>query len=183
MVTKTLPAKAVVAGSVSSLASVSGRVPSTDLQPGEQLLASRFVDPKSLEKSDEVAIPPGMQQVSISLEPQRVLGGNLTPGATVGVFVSLPENDQLPAQTHLLLHTVLVSKVQGGVPVAPPQGEEGEPAVAPQSDGVLATLVTNASDAEKVVFAAEHGTIWLSLEPADADQSGTRVVTRKNVNK
>lgn len=186
--TKTLPAKAVVSGSVSSLDSVTGRVSTTDLQPGEQLLASRFVDPKSLEESDEVEIPEGLQQVSVSLEPQRVLGGNLTPGATVGVFVSLPEKGKLPAQTHLLLHTVLVSKVQGGITTAPPEGAEdaegaeGAPAAASQSESVLATLVVNASDAEKIVFAAEHGTIWLSLESVDADQSGTRVVTRKNVN-
>src|SRR5687768_12540942 len=85
-----LPAKAVAAGTLSSLASVSGQVATTDLQPVEQLFASRFADPASLKKPDQIEIPTGMQQLAVSLDPQRVLGGYLTAGTTVGVFISLP---------------------------------------------------------------------------------------------
>ena len=48
---------------MSSLATVSGQVATTDLQPGEQVLASRFADPASLEDADQTKIPTGMQQV------------------------------------------------------------------------------------------------------------------------
>src|ERR671915_258693 len=54
---KTLPVKAVAPGTLSSLVPISGRVATTDLQPGEQLLASRFVDPASLVDPNEVKIP------------------------------------------------------------------------------------------------------------------------------
>src|SRR5918992_3395226 len=46
--TKTLPVKAVAPGTLSSLQPISGRVATTNLEPGEQLLASRFVDPATL---------------------------------------------------------------------------------------------------------------------------------------
>lgn len=180
--TKALPALAVVAGTVTDLDQISGQVTTTDLQVGEQLLASRFVDPKSLAKSDELKIPNGMQQVSVLLPSQRALGGYLTAGATVGLFISTPKEDGKPAQTHLALHKVLVSRVEGGNAPAPPTEEEKAASPAPQSEGVMVTLVASAPDAERVVFAAEYGTIWLALEPSDAKETGTRVVTAKNVN-
>jgi pilus assembly protein CpaB len=31
------------------------------------------------------------------------------------------------------------------------------------------------------VFGIEHGTLWLTLEPADADVSGTEVITPDNI--
>jgi pilus assembly protein CpaB len=181
--TKTLPAKAVAPGTLSNLEPISGRVTTTDLQPGEQLLASRFVDPALLADPNEVKIPKGMQQVSLALESQRILGGELTPGATVGVFVSLAKEDERPAQTHLVLHKVLVSKVQRGTSAQPDEG--GGPAnSAGLPDGsLMVTLAMTAPNAEKIIFGAEHGKIWLSLEPGTAALAGTRVVTEKSVYK
>jgi len=181
---KTLPVKAVASGTLSSLEPIRGRVATTDLQPGEQLLASRFVDPALLVDPDEVKIPKGMQQVSIALESQRVLGGELEPGATVGVFISLAKEDERPAQTNLVLHKVLVSKVQVGTTSAQPE-EGAEPAnrAAVPEGSLMVTLAMTAPNAEKIVFGAEHGKIWLSLEHADAAVAGTRVVTEKSVYK
>jgi pilus assembly protein CpaB len=181
---KTLPVKAVAPGTLSSLEPISGRVATTDLQPGEQLLASRFVDPASLVDPNQVKIPKGMQQVSIALESQRILGGTLKPGATVGVFISLPKEDERPAQTNLVLHKVLVSKVEGGISSAQPDDKAAPPNSAGLPEGsLMVTLAITAPNAEKIVFGAEHGKIWLSLEPADAAVAGTRVVTEKNLYK
>jgi len=175
-----LPAKAVAAGTLSSLATIAGQVATTDLQPGEQLFASRFADPASLADADKIEIPKGMQQLSVSLERPRMLGAMLTPGAKVGVFVSLPRDGEQPPLTHLVLHQVLVTKIGGDLP-APPSEGEGE-ATEP-ADMVSVTFALTAADAEKLVFGAEHGRLWLSLEPSDAKTSGTRVVTPANVNK
>lgn len=179
--TRTLPATAVAEGGLSSLAAISGQVATTDLQPGEQVLASRFADPASLLDADAVKIPAGLQQLSISLDQQRVLGGHLTPGATVGVFLSVPKDGEDPAQTHLVLNKVLVTKVDGGsaTPAAVGDDAPDTPADAP----VMVTMAVSAPDAETLIYGAEHGTLWLSLEPADAVVSGTRVVTRAKVNK
>jgi pilus assembly protein CpaB len=74
---------------------------------------------------------------------------------------------------------VLVTNVGGDLP-PPPSGSEDQPSE--PGDMVSVTFALSAADAEKLVFGAEHGRLWLSLEPADADTSGTRIVTPKNVN-
>ena len=111
-----LPAKAVAAGTLSSLATISGQVATTDLQPGEQLLASRFVDPASLEDADQIEIPTGMQQLSVSLEPPADARRPCSlPVPRWASSSRCPRTVTQPAQTHLVLHQVLVTKVEGGI--------------------------------------------------------------------
>jgi pilus assembly protein CpaB len=175
----TLPAKAAVAGRVTDLSELTGLVATTDLEPGEQLLAGRFERPDRLRTPGTVEVPAGLQEVSVLLDPQRAVGGRLAAGDTVGVYLSLAD----AKQTHAVLHRVLVTQVQGA-PVAPdPAAEAGvDPAAsnAPASS-LMVTLAVTSQDAETVVFGAEHGTLWLSLEPEGAATGGTRVVAPDNV--
>jgi pilus assembly protein CpaB len=177
---KELPAVAVPAGVVGNLSELAGQVATTDLQVGEQLLSSRFVDPATLRRAGEVAVPKGMQEVSIAVDPQRVVGGNVTAGSKIGLFVSLPKDETNPAQTSLMLDQVLVSRVNGNT-TSSPSTLKSTAGTTTSTSSVLVTLAVSAADAEKVVFGAEFGTLWLSLEPAGAVVSGTRVVTRENV--
>src|SRR4051812_7490078 len=114
--TDTVPAKAAIEGRVTDLAQLDGLVASTDLEPGEQLLAGRFESPQEVQPAGTVAVPEGLQEVSVLLEPQRAVGGRLAAGDTVGVYLSVGD----PAQTHVVLHRVLVTQVQGApaVPAA-----------------------------------------------------------------
>ncbi len=52
-----VPAKTAVGGRVDDLASLSGRVADVDVQPGEQLLAARFVRPDERQAPGTVAVP------------------------------------------------------------------------------------------------------------------------------
>ena len=167
-----LPAIALVPGAVTSMEEIAGRVATVDIGPGEQLLSSRFADPATL--AGPVPVPKGMQQISIKLESQRVVGGDLKAGATVGVFLSIGDK---PGVTHLAIHKVLLTKVQGG---AASEGGDSSPSPAVDAS-LLVTLATTADNAERIVFAAEYGSIWLSSEPADAVVTGTRAVTDKNL--
>ena len=171
------PAMAVAPGALASLDDVAGMVTTTDLQPGEQVLASRLADPGSLLTPGEVALPSGMQRVTLELDRQRVVGGLLSAGDTVGVFVSLTD----PDRTHLFLQKVLIVRIQGATAV-PETTDEGavSTAQAPR-ESVMVTFAVSAPDAEKLVFAAEHGDVWLSHEPADASTGGTRVVTEEDL--
>lgn len=176
--TEVLPAKAALAGRVTDLSALSGQVSTVDLQPGEQLLASRFQRPGDLQTPGTVAVPAGLQEVSVLLEPQRAVGGRLAAGDTVGVLVSLPD-----VRTGAVLHGVLVTQVQG----APaPVGAEAETATASAGGpapaaSLMITVAVSAAQAEAVVFGAEHGTLWLSLEPDGADVGGTEVITPENI--
>jgi pilus assembly protein CpaB len=173
--TELLPAKAALEGRVTDLSSLAGRVATLDLQPGEQLLASRFESPGDLQAPGTVAVPEGLQEVSILLEPQRAIGGRLAAGDAVGVFVSVA-----PA-THAVLHDVLVTQVQGAPVTAPADGETATASAGAPAASLMITLAVSAAQAEAVVFGAEHGTLWLSLEPDGADTSGTEVITPDNI--
>jgi pilus assembly protein CpaB len=181
--TETLPAKAALADRVTDVSELSGRVAGVDLLPGEQLLAGRFVDPSALGVPGTVPVPDGKQEVSILLEPQRAVGGRLTAGDTVGVFISLTFENGTSA-SHEVLHHVLVTQVQGA-PAAVPTGGTGEPQTASSgpapSGALLITLAVDAGDAETVVFGAEHGSLWLSLEPESASTDGTKITHQGNV--
>ena len=180
--TDMLPAKAALQGRVTDLSSLTDQVSTVDLQPGEQLLASRFGSPDDLQAPGTVAVPAGAQEISVLLEPQRAVGGRLVAGDTVGVLVSLKFEDGTSA-SHAVLHDVLVTQVQGAPAPAPAEGETETASagtVAP-SASLMITLAVSAAQAEAVVFGIEHGTLWLTLEPHGADTSGTEIITQGNI--
>lgn len=164
-----IPAAAVVQGGVSDLSQVTGQVTTTVLEPGEQLLAARFISPENFEASGEVNVPEGFHEVTVTLASTRALGGKLAPGDTVGVFLSGFES-----RTHLALHKVLVTDVQGAVTTV--EQEDGTETTVPAAEYVVVTLAVSAPDAELIVNAAEFYSIWLSSEPPEAPEAGTRVV-------
>lgn len=182
-----LPATAVVPGALSSESSLKGKVSTTELQVGEQLLASRFAAP-AVAKSETTPVPKGFSEVSILLDPERAVGSNLTPGDRVGVFISLGDGAD-KATTHLTLNQVLVTRIQGVTADQAAQssdsssssGNQQAPSSHPVPQGsLMVTLAVSANDAEQVVFAAEYGNIWLSLENKNSTNSDTRLVTGKN---
>ena len=173
--TETLPAKAALPGRVTELADLTGRVATVDLLVGEQLLLSRFARPDDLQAPGTVGVPDGLQEISVLLEPQRVVGARMSAGDTVGVYLSqvLPDGT---AQTSAVLHQVLVTQVQGAPAAPDPDAETETVAAGTPSMSLMVTLALTAKDAETVVFGVEHGTLWLSLE-TDGDETGsTRVI-------
>ena len=176
-----LPATAVVAGSVASVAKLGDRVATVELVPGEQLLNARFVD-ANLAMGKVVEIPEEMAEVTIDLSSERVLGGNIVAGDTVGVQASYEvkvvgaESDDTIKTTSTLLHRALVSRIQGITLSEEPGGD------VQASDGVQVTLAVSARDVQRVVFAAEFGTLWLSLEQETTDISGTNPMTLAELN-
>lgn len=173
--TEQLPRDAIGPDPVRSLAEISGQVAVTGLQPGEQLLHGRFATRQSLERFGGIPAPKGYHSVTVALEAQRIVGGTITPRDTVGVFVTLGD------QTHLTLHNIVVTRVQGGLGATQPNVGTDNPDAAPEPDGgALITMALTAAQAETVVYAAEHGTIWLSVEDPTTPKDGTRIVTSEN---
>jgi pilus assembly protein CpaB len=174
---KTLPASAIASTALHSLDGTSGKVVSTALQPGEQLLSDRLVAPNSLTAPGTVPVPAGLQEVSFQLGPDRAVGGRIQAGDVVGIFLSfdhgaLPSGG--PESTQLTFHTVLITSVEGGQ--APSSDNSGKPATAP----LLITAAVTDAQATKIVFAAQFGTIWLSKEQQNA-QGPTTTIDRGKV--
>ena len=187
--TVSVPSNVRANGSVTDVASLRDLVTAVDLVPGEQLLASRFV---AAQDAPGGIVPPDKLRVTLSLEPERVLGGELQPGATVAVVTSFDKDPSgsdgapAPATSHLILHHVVVTAIQGapgpGPSAAKTQSSQGGQSADPApTQKILVTLALDAGSVERVVFAAEHGKVWLAAEPNAAPEDGTRIVTRENV--
>ena len=111
-----LPGAAVAETALNTLDGAAGKVTAADLVPGEQLLAERLVSPEELKTLGSVPVPAGLQEVSFQLEPQRVVGGRLAAGDTVGIFITMPNGgiEDKPDQetVQLSIRKALVTAVQ-----------------------------------------------------------------------
>lgn len=164
-----VPTKVLAHESLDSTRSLAGKVAAIDLLPGDQLVATRFATP-----AEAQGIAPGMLQVTVSLDSVRAIGGQVRKGDSVAVAASFAE----PETTHLILQKVAVTDVrtEGGVPVA------GKAAAESPTGKLMVTLALDAPSVERVIFAAEHGALWLSWQPKEAGEAGTKVQTRAAVN-
>lgn len=199
-----VPAKTRAEGALTDLADVPGQVASVDLFPGEQVTGQRMITSAEFGRTGgQIDAPDNLLEVTVSLAPERAVGGVIRPGSTVGVVASfeafdssaptdvdgviVPQGGKTPNSTHLILHKVLVTNVQSAGVFQGPGGlggedeaEDGAPAQGP-TENLLVTLALDAGAVERVVFAAEHGTIWLAYEPETASSEGTRVQTRGSI--
>lgn len=180
LLAQTLPGTAVATSAVRSLDGLTGKVTAVELFPGEQLVAERLTAPETLQSSGAVQVPEGLQEVSFQLDPQRVVGGRLTAGDHIGIFISL-KNGGIEAKpdketTQLTLHKVLVTSVQRAASAAPSPEPSGSGAPVEDTSlptgSLLLTVAVNDVDATKIVYGSEFGTLWLSKEPLNATDSG-----------
>ncbi|WP_236804463.1 Flp pilus assembly protein CpaB [Arthrobacter sp. FW305-BF8] len=188
VVRKEVPKLAVAAGAVTDLNQVGQKVAAVDLMPGEQLLATRMVDANALLGPARAQVPGGMQEISLKLPIERVVGGTLAAGDTVGVFLSVDDSTAKTGRTQLTFHKVLVTAAQfsnGSTAKSQEAAAEEEAAAgslntkksSSSDDTYLITLARNSADAERIVFATEFGKVYLSREPANAVESTSGVVT------
>jgi pilus assembly protein CpaB len=181
-----LPRTAVPASALATLDEETGKVTATDLQPGEQLLKERLVDPAELQTPGSVPVPKGLQEVTFALDPPRIVGGKVAAGDTVGVFVSFDngalEDQAELATTQRVFHKMLVTSVQRADAAAPPAEEGAEPNPEALPTGtLLVTVAAKDADVAKIVFSAEFGRIWLSKEPEEATEGRPKVMLKSDV--
>ena len=202
-------------GSVEDLESLEGLVTSVDLVPGEQVIEARFITPETLDELDDIVVPDGLVEVTLSLSPERAVGGVLRTGDTVAVFASFPPFDvevvdtedvsepgtdetedaaassggspvartKSPNTTHIILHKVLVTNVQ--VEELPSDNDSEEAGTSTlelsPTGNLLITLAMLPENAERFVFTAEFGTVWLADESETVDEAGTSIQDRFTV--
>lgn len=155
---KQIPNVAVVPGAITDLAEVTDLATTSNIAVGEQLISTRFGEPGTT-STGEVAVPDGLQAVTIQLDASRVSGAQA--GDKVAVFMSQDE------VTGLALRDILVVKVE---------------AMNADSKGGAhtVTLALEPNDATRVVYTAEFGTLYLSVEPEAGASTGKTKVNSKN---
>lgn len=175
---------------VTTLSEISDKVTSVDLLPGDQLVLGRFVDPATLAQRGEVPVPKGLQQVTLALPVERVVGGSVTAGSHVGIVVTVdgvaPDGTTSSPTTKFAFENVLVTKVQQGDSYTPSDGSSTTTKAAAPASVLMVTFAASTPDVERLIWAAEQQSqqkagIWLTLQTDGTDRNGSNAVSGSNV--
>lgn len=165
---RTLPSTALAPGAVQDVSTLAGLVSTAELKSGEQVLASRFAEPATLADAGRPEVPRGTQQIAIDLEPQRVLGGDLEPGARVAVFTTIKDSTSLAVRSALVVRVDAPAADSGD---AKGDGSDATSPVAPADGRVRVTLAMTAGEATRLVAGANSGAVWFSLVSGPSSSS------------
>jgi pilus assembly protein CpaB len=170
-----VPQEAVVDGAVTSLDQMSGKSNSVAILAGEQIPVARI---SGEVPGGALAIPEGMEALTVSLDASRAVAGAIQAGDKVAIYstfkgVSLDpigesatQTVQADSVTVKLVPTVDVLAVFRPVSSTVFNGEETTQTE--QLPGSVAiTLALSPDDAQRFVFSMENGTTWLGLLPPD----------------
>ncbi|MGO4343455.1 Flp pilus assembly protein CpaB [Pedococcus sp. 2YAF34] len=186
-------AKGVPAGALSAVdGSNGGLYATTDIQPGEYVLAARFGTKPVGEKAIEV--PAGMVAVSLTLPDPARVGTFVTPGSKVVLFdtytpvagsasssKSTGSAAAVGLSTRVLLDDVLVIAM-GEASLTPAQTTtaDGEPAPAPVR-GALMTVALSPADAARLIHGIQTGSLYAALRGTDAKIDLGKVVSEASL--
>lgn len=191
-----MPSRNVVDGAVTDLADLAGMVADDNVLLGEQLTEARFVDPEVRAARGDIDVPPGMQQVSFALPVQRVVGGAVRPGSTIGLVITkyvpgvdIESGNPTPVpETKFEFNRVLVTNVKVGTSVT--TGDEAD-TNSETGDTIMLTVALATHDAERLVWATEgyeqpadyipYVGIWVTLQNEATDTSGSSLVNESNI--
>jgi len=178
---KLLALGSVPANALKDVKGLEEQVALSDIYPGEVLLTAKFAA-EAAPNSGALSIPEGKLAVSVLLDDPRGVAGFVTPGADVAVFdtfnVGLEEaggptpsgdrlNDayEMNRATRLLLERVTVLAVGPDTRSTDDDVDEeaAEPTTGQPATAVALTLAVSQAQAEKLIHAAETGSLWFAL--------------------
>jgi pilus assembly protein CpaB len=165
-----VPAKLQTPGSVGDLTALEGTYTSVDLVPGEQLLSSRFVAVDTLVTLDEYPLPEGMLEVTLSLTPERALGGALRPGEEVAVIASFdPFNLKVEEESG----AVVVTETEEGTDTEGEEGTVTETAIVGETR-IVTTSTPNSTNL--IILKALVTNVQVERLPTSSDDEATEGV-------
>ena len=180
-----VPLQARVADAIASLNDIKGEVAAVDIQKNEQIQASRFVAPGTA--GNTLAIPQGLQAISVQVGIPPGVAGFIKPNDTVSVIaqVSIPKTGTAAAATSptvkYLLQNVKVLAV-GQFTVTTAANGNTTSTTTQTSGQVLLTLAVTPQQAERLVFANLQGQLYFTLLPAQPGKPvGTPGRTTANI--
>jgi pilus assembly protein CpaB len=170
-----VPASVVVDGAVTSVDQLAGKNNSVAILAGEQIPAARI---SGNVPGGALAIPEGMEAMTVSLDASRAVAGAINAGDHVTIystFKGVPgKGTAKETSTVVLVPTAELLAVFRPVGSSTFGGGE-EPSAAEQLPGSLTvTLALTPEDSQRFVFSMETGTPWFGLLPPD--ESGQPMV-------
>jgi pilus assembly protein CpaB len=160
-----LPRTAVARDAIRSINQLGGRVAAVDIVIGEQLLSTRWVAGDEVAGRNLLRIPKDHQAVSIALDATRQVSGFVTPGDHVSMVATIEQPGSDDEVSQFLVQDLLVLAV-GVTAQSNPAAQGGDRANQNRNQNLSSvTLAVRVQDVTKVVFATEHGSLYLSLLP------------------
>jgi len=153
-----LPRSAIAKGAARSLEDVAGLSTRTDLEPGEQVMLSRFAESGRSASKSKSAVPKGMQEVTIPLDEARAVAGAVKVGDVVGIVASFNPKEGEPF-SRLILNRAQITRISKGGAAA-----SGEP-----GSTQMITVALSARNALRLVNALEFGKVWATKQNANTD--------------
>lgn len=153
------PKGAVPQGSFSSLEQAIGTVARTPIFENDPLTSHKVVDAGS-KSVLAMLIPDGRRAISIKVNEVTGIAGFVAPSSRVDVLVTVPEKDENPARTRIVLQDIEVLAIAQAV-----EQRENKPVVVN-----TVTLNVLPNEAEALTLAANEGSLQLTLRN-DKDQA------------
>jgi pilus assembly protein CpaB len=162
---------------IEDLETLGNQVAVQDILAGQQIVDRQFGNPREQRRNGAGRIDEGREIVTVSLEPQRAVNGQLGEGDLVGVIVSLESEsgggDGAAGESFgATTNDAFSAMVLAGVEVTGVSGTD--PEIGTTDDLVTVSLLVDQSEVERIVYGAEFGRLWLTRQSegitADRDE-------------
>ena len=165
-----VPENVVVDGAITSVDQLAGKSNSVAILAGEQIPAARI---SGNVPGGALAIPEGMEAITVSLDASRGVAGAINSGDQVVIygtytdFTDIDTGQKVPTTTSVLVPTAELLAVFRPI-ASSTLGSDESATSSEQLPGSLAvTLALSPEDTQRFVFTMETGRVWFGLLPPD----------------
>ncbi len=182
---KEVPASARADDAVTDLSGLGDQVTLERILADEPIVARHFGDAVAAQRAGGTGeLEEGREIITIALEAQRALGGELAAGDLVGVIVSLEGASSNSDEATTFEQTAdgpVTQMVLANIRVTDVTGTDAESVPTNQANqAVGVSLDVDQSDAEVIAFGMEFGRVWLTRQ-ADGIRPNGPPQTRDSV--
>ena len=178
-----VPASVVVDGAVTSVDQLAGKNNSVAILAGEQIPSARI---SGNVPGGALAIPEGMEAITVSLDISRAVAGSINAGDHVTIYSTIKGTLGQGAAAQETTTLVLVPTAELLAVFRPPSsavfgGDEGQTSGEQLPGSLTVTLALTPEDAQNFVFSMETGSTWFGLLPPDESGQPMTPVTYAQV--
>jgi pilus assembly protein CpaB len=152
---KTVSRDALADGALGSTAPLVGKVTTTTIYPGQQIIPQMFGNSGEV---STLSVPDDMLAISVQLDDPAQLAGFVDAGTNIAIFLT---TEAKGGQTRLLLPKVLVLAI--GNKTATPQDSTTTGTEAASVPTTILTIAVDQHDYQAVSFGTTHGRLNLGL--------------------
>jgi pilus assembly protein CpaB len=171
-----IAANSVLAGALVDTSAITGKVATTTIYPGEQIIASKF---GGAAESSALPIPKGKLAISVNLSDPARVAGFVSPGSEVTIFMT--GGGVKGPFSRMLLARVTVIGVGSTTTSQTTTTDATGASTTEQLPAALLTLALNKEDAERVLYASTNGALAFGLLTKESDTPKGQGVTEQNL--